>query len=110
MYAIKKRPKHKKMTSAGCVSGFRMSTKVGDYFKEDSKTRKERRSKLEEAQRQEIADLKVQMVALPAQMEKFEARLHQVIPPQLWEGLAAWNAAGGVGPIPVPSVSSSNSA
>jgi hypothetical protein len=42
--------------------------------------------------------------------EKFEARLRQVIPPQLWEGLAAWNAAGGVGPIPVPSVSSSNSA
>jgi hypothetical protein len=45
------------------------------------------------------------MAALPAQMEeKFEARLHEVIPPQLWEGLAAWNVAGGVGPIPVPSV------
>jgi hypothetical protein len=42
--------------------------------------------------------------------EKFEARLRQVIPPQLWEGLAAWNAAGGVGPIPVPSLSGSNSA
>jgi hypothetical protein len=42
--------------------------------------------------------------------EKFEARLHQVIPPQLWEGLAVWNAASGVVPIPVPSMSSSNSA
>jgi hypothetical protein len=40
--------------------------------------------------------------------EKFEARLRQVIPPQLWEGLAVWNAAGGVGPISVPSVSCSN--
>jgi hypothetical protein len=41
--------------------------------------------------------------------EKFEARLRQVIPPQLWEGLAAWNAAGGVGLIPVPSVFGNNS-
>jgi hypothetical protein len=108
---MKKRPKHKKMTSARCVSGFRLTTKVDVHFKEESKSRKERRSKVEEAQRQEIADLKVQVAALPAQMEeKFEARLRQVIPPQLWEGLAAWNAAGGIGPIPVPSVSGSNSA
>jgi hypothetical protein len=108
---IKKRPKHKKMTSNGCVSGFGLSTKVGIHFKEDSKTRKERRSKVEEAQRWEIADLKAQVATLPAQMEeKFKARLRQVIPPQLWEGLAAWNAAGGVGPIRVPSVSGSNSA
>jgi hypothetical protein len=48
-YAIKKGPKHKKMTSARRVSGFRMSMKVGVYFKEDSKTRKERKSKVEEA-------------------------------------------------------------
>jgi hypothetical protein len=66
---------------------------------------------VEEAQRREIADLKAQVAALPVQMEeKFKARLHQVIPPQLREGLAAWNAAGGVGTIPVPSVSGSNSA
>jgi hypothetical protein len=51
MNAIKKRPKHKKMTSAGCVSGIGLSTKVSVHFKEDSKTRKERRSKVEEAQR-----------------------------------------------------------
>jgi hypothetical protein len=101
MNVLKKRPKHKKMTSAGRVSGFGLSTKVGVHFKEDSKTRKQRRSKVEEAQRREITDLKAQVAA------KFEARLRQVIPPQLWEGLAAWNAAGGVGPIPVPSVSSS---
>jgi hypothetical protein len=66
---------------------------------------------VEEAQRREIVDLKVQVAVVPAQMEeKFEARLHQVTPPQLWEGLAAWNAAGGVGPISVPSMSGSNSA
>jgi hypothetical protein len=107
---MNKRPKHKKMTSAGRVSGFGLTTKVDVHFKEESKARKERRSKEEEAQRLEIADLKAQVAALPAQMEeKFEARLRQVIP-QLWEGLAAWNAAGGVGLIPVPSVSGSNSA
>jgi hypothetical protein len=111
MNIMKKRPKHKKMTSAGHVSGFGLTMKVGVHFKEESKARKERRSKVEEAQRLEIADLKAQVAMLPAQMEeKFKARLHQVIPPQLWEGPAAWNAAGGVGPIPVPSVSGSNSA
>jgi hypothetical protein len=108
---MKKRTKHKKMTSAGRISGFGLTMKVGVHFKEESKARKERRSKVEEAQMREIADLKAQVAALPAQMEeKFEARLRQAIPPQLWEGLAEWNAAGGVGPIPVPSVSGSNSA
>jgi hypothetical protein len=107
---MKKRPKYKKMMFAGRVSGFGLTTKVCVHFKEESKTRKERRSKVQEAQRWEITDLKAQVAPLPAQMEeKFEARLRQVIPPQLWEGLAAWNAAGGVGPIPVPSVSGSNS-
>jgi hypothetical protein len=111
MNVMKKRPKHKKMTSVGRVSGFGLTTKVGVHFKEDSKIRKERRSKVEEAQRWEIVDLKAQVAVLPAQMEvKFEARLLQVIPPKLWEGLAAWNAAGGVGPIPVLSVSGNNSA
>jgi hypothetical protein len=81
---MKKRPKHKKMMSAGRVSSFGLTTKVGVHFKEESKTRKERRSKVEEAQRWEIADLKAQVAALLAQMEeKFEARLRQVIPPQL---------------------------
>jgi hypothetical protein len=55
---MKKRPKHKKMTSAGRVSDFGLTMKVGIHFKEESKTRKERRSKVEEAQRREIVDLK----------------------------------------------------
>jgi hypothetical protein len=63
---MKKRPKHKKMTSAGRVSGFGLTTKVGVHFKEESKTRKERRGKMEEAQRGEIADLNAQVAALPA--------------------------------------------
>jgi hypothetical protein len=87
MNIMKKRPKHKKMTSAGRVFGFGLTMKVDVHFKEESKARKERRSKVEEARRLKIADLKAQVAALPAQMEeKFEARLRQVIPPQLWEG------------------------
>lgn len=106
----KKRPKNKKMTSSGRVAGFGLSTKVGVHFKEDAKTRKERRSKREEEQARKIQHLEAQVAELPAQMEaKMEAKLRQMFPPQLWEGLAKWNAAGGVGPIPVPSVSGSNS-
>jgi hypothetical protein len=51
MNVMKKRPKHKKMTSAGRVFGFGLTTKVVVHFKEDSKIREERRSKVEEAQR-----------------------------------------------------------
>lgn len=98
------------MTSSGRVAGFGLSTKVGVHFKEDAKTRKERRSKREEEQARKIQQLEAQVAELPAQMEaKMEERLRQLIPSQLWEGLAKWNAAGGVGPIPVPSVSGSNS-
>jgi hypothetical protein len=46
---MKKRPKHKKVTSAGRVSGCGLTTKVGVHFKEESKARKERRSTVKEA-------------------------------------------------------------
>ena len=106
----KKRPKNKKMTSSGRVAGFGLSEKVGVHFKEDAATRKERRTKREEEQARKIQHLEAQVAELPAQMEaKMEEKLRQMFPPQLWEGLAKWNAAGGVGPIPVPSVSGSNS-
>ena len=102
----KKRPKNKKMTSSGRVAGFGLSTKVGVHFKEDAETRKERRTKREEEQARKIQHLEAQVAEMEAKMEE---KLPQMLPPQLWEGLAKWNAAGGVGPIPVPSVSGSNS-
>ena len=102
----KKRPKNKKMTSSGRVAGFGLSTKVGIHFKEDAETRKERRTKREEEQARKIQHLEAQVAEMEAKMEE---KLRQMLPPQLWEGLAKWNAAGGVGPIPVPSVSGSNS-
>ena len=39
----------------------------------------------------------------------FEKKLRDFLPPQLIEGIAAWNAAGQVGPIQVPSGGGSNS-
>ena len=42
--------------------------------------------------------------------EKVEERIREIIPPGLMEGIAAWNAAGRVGPIQVPSMTGSNSA
>ena len=98
------------MTSSGRVAGFGLSTKVGVHFKEDAETKKERRTKREEQQARKIQHLEAQVAEMEAKMEaKMEEKLRQMLPPQLWEGLAKWNAAGGVGPIPVPSVSGSNS-
>ena len=38
-----------------------------------------------------------------------DERIRAIIPPGLMEGLAAWNAAGRVGPIQMPSMTGSNS-
>jgi hypothetical protein len=38
-----------------------------------------------------------------------QQKLREIIPDELWEGLAAWNAAGLRGPLVVPSISGSNS-
>lgn len=106
----KKRAKNKKMTSGGRVAGFGLTTKVGVHFKEDAKTRKERRDKRAAEQARKIEQLEAEVAEMPAKMEAImEEKLRAMFPPQLWEGLAKWNAAGGVGPIPVPSASGSNS-
>jgi hypothetical protein len=41
--------------------------------------------------------------------EQVQQKLRKIIPDELWEGLAAWNAAGRRGPLVVPSISGSNS-
>ena len=38
-----------------------------------------------------------------------QQKIREIIPDELWEGLAAWNAAGRRGPLVVPSISGSNS-
>jgi hypothetical protein len=41
--------------------------------------------------------------------EQVQQKLREIIPDELWEGLAAWNAAGRRGALVVPSISGSNS-
>uniref|UniRef100_A0ACD6ASB1 Uncharacterized protein n=1 Tax=Avena sativa TaxID=4498 RepID=A0ACD6ASB1_AVESA len=87
---------------------------VGVHFKEDVKIRKERRDKRTEEQAWKIEQLEAEVSELPAKLEakmeaKMKEKMRSMFPPHLWEGLSKWNAAGGVGPIPVPSVSGSNS-
>jgi hypothetical protein len=41
--------------------------------------------------------------------KQVQQKLREIIPDELWEGLAAWNAAGQRGPLVVPSISGSNS-
>jgi hypothetical protein len=41
--------------------------------------------------------------------EQVQQKLREIIPDELWEGLAAWNAAGRRGPLVVPNISGSNS-
>jgi hypothetical protein len=41
--------------------------------------------------------------------EQVQQKLREIIPDELWEGLATWNAAGQRGPLVVASISGSNS-
>ena len=108
---FKDRDMEKLPTSAGCVPGFGTSMKVAEYYQSDAKTRKERRTTTKD--KAEVLELKKKFESLEKKVESVDklvdARVRQLIPPGLMEGLAAWNAAGQKGPIPVPSFTGSNS-
>jgi hypothetical protein len=59
------------------------------------------------SERREVEKLREQMPDLIAQ--QVQQKLRKIIPDELWEGLAAWNAAGRRGALVVPSISGSNS-
>jgi hypothetical protein len=59
------------------------------------------------SERREVEKLQEQMPDLIA--EQKQQKLREIIPDELWEGLAAWNAAGRRGPLVVPNISGSNS-
>ncbi|KAK1678241.1 hypothetical protein QYE76_039089 [Lolium multiflorum] len=114
----KERPISKPPTSAGRVCGFGTSMKFREYYKEES-SKKRRRSAMSSEDKAEVEELRKKVSMLEEKqansMDKeevdklFEKKLRDFLPPQVIEGIAAWNAAGQVGPIKVPSAGASNS-
>jgi hypothetical protein len=108
---IKGRAKSFPPTSASRVAGYGTYDKVGDFKKEDRAAKRERKAAAAAAaaasERREVEKLWEQMPDLIAR--QVQQKLHEIIPDELWEGLAAWNAAGRRGALVVPSISDSNS-
>jgi hypothetical protein len=93
------------------VASYGTYNKVGDLKKEDREAKKERKAAAAAtavaSERREVEKFWEHMPDLIA--EKVQQKLREIIPDELWEGLAAWNAAGRRGPLVVPSISDSNS-
>ena len=81
-------------TSAGRVSGYGTYDKVGDFKKEDPEAKKARKAVAAAAasEKREVEKLWEQMPGLIA--EQVQQKIREIIPDEIWEGLAAWNAAG----------------
>ena len=98
-------------TSAGRVSGFGTSVKFGEYYKDENRKRRERKSSTAEVERlkKKVEDLEAKKVDESTVDKMVEEKLRAFLPPELYEGLAQWKATGQVGPIHVPSGGGSNS-
>jgi len=99
-------------TSAGRVSGFGTSVKFGEYYKDDTKKRRERKTHSTaevELLKKKVHDLEATKVDESTVDKLVEEKLRAFLPPQLYEGIAAWKATGQVGPIHVPSSGGSSS-
>ncbi|KAK1602660.1 hypothetical protein QYE76_027180 [Lolium multiflorum] len=100
---LKERPVSKPPTSAGRVCGFGTSMKFREYYKEEN-SKKRRRSAMSEEDKAEVEELRKKVSMLEEKqansMDKdevdklFEKKLRDFLPPQVIEGIAAWNAAG----------------
>ena len=64
--AYKKRPKFEPPTSAGRVSGFGTSMKFREYYKEDEKKRKERKTQTSARDKAEVEERRQKVHALEA--------------------------------------------
>ena len=87
-------------TSSGRVSGFGLNMKVGEYYQSDAKSRKTRRTTRED--KAEVEELKKKVESLEQVKEELpklveqgvREQLRAFLPPNLLEGIAAWNARG----------------
>lgn len=105
---IKGRAKSLPPTSSGRVSGYGTYEKVGNFRKEDPEAKKERKAAAAAASgKREVEVLREQMPRMIA--EQVQEKIRELMPDELWQGLAAWNAGGRRGPLVVPSFSGSNS-
>ena len=69
-------------TSAGRVSGFGTSMKFGEYYKDEIKKRKERKSQSTAKEKEEVEELKKKVDSIPQLVaEKVEEKIHDIIPP-----------------------------
>lgn len=117
MNVAKGRDKLAPPTSAGRVSGYGTSVKFTEYYSSDGageKKKRKRTSKNED--RAEVERLKAELEELKKNtVDKQEVQklvregIHQIMPPQIVEGFAAWMAGGQQGPIHVPSFAGSTS-
>ena len=97
------------------MSGFGLNMKVGEYYQSDAKSRKARR--ITGKDKAEVEELKKKVESLEQVKEELpklveqgvREQLRAFLPPNLLEGIAAWNARGQQGPIVVPSLTGSNS-
>jgi hypothetical protein len=108
---LKGRAKSLPPTSSGRVSGYGTYEKVGNFRKEDPEAKKERKAAAAAAEaasgKRELEELREQMPRMIA--EQVQEKMRELLPEELWQGLAAWNAGGRRGPLVVPSFSGSNS-
>lgn len=103
-------------TSAGRISGLGTSTKFREYYNEEAKKRKERRSQSaaqDQAEKEELKRKIAHLEASKVDQDEVNAIVQQkileLLPARLMEGIAKWNADGQVGPIQVPSAGGSTS-
>src|SRR4051812_11887062 len=100
-----------KPSSAGRVVRFGADLNWSDYYgkpakQSGSRGRKERRTE-EDAAYVRVLEEKVNM--LPQLVEDQVAKTVNTLLPDMMQSLANWQARGGIGPIPVPSMVGSNS-
>lgn len=108
MNKMKEKDELSKPSSAGRVSGFGLNMKWSEHYKEASQTRKERRS-IGSAKTREVEELKEKVAQIPQMVQDEVGKVLTSLLPTLMARLDEWNKGGREGPLPVPSMTGSNS-
>lgn len=101
---IKGRPKLKPPTSAGRVLGEGLSVKWSDKFGKPERGKKS----LNADESRELQELREKVAQIPQLVEKQVQEKMTSFIPTIVEALGSWEAAGRVGPPPIPSMGSNS--